>query len=71
MIFTAVEHPGILALLATDARIAIVAKEEPLHCLRDAIAAAGSSPAIVPRIFVPGWPIRLSHYLTVNGEFWP
>ncbi|RTF38890.1 DNA-binding response regulator [Serratia marcescens] len=41
VIFTAVEHPGILALLATDARIAIVAKEEPLHCLRDAIAAAG------------------------------
>ncbi|QXX98091.1 response regulator transcription factor [Serratia marcescens] len=41
VIFTAVEHPGILALLATDARIAIVAKEEPLHCLSDAIAAAG------------------------------
>lgn len=41
VIFTAVEHPGILALLATDARIAIVAKKEPLHCLSDAIAAAG------------------------------
>ncbi|MGP2693057.1 response regulator transcription factor [Serratia nevei] len=41
VIFTAVEHPGILALLAADARIAIVAKEEPLHCLSDAIAAAG------------------------------
>lgn len=41
VIFTAVEHPGILALLATDVRIAIVAKEEPLHCLSDAIAAAG------------------------------
>ncbi|MDH2268884.1 helix-turn-helix transcriptional regulator [Serratia marcescens] len=41
VIFTAVEHPCILALLAADARIAIVAKEEPLHCLSDAIAAAG------------------------------
>lgn len=41
VIFTAVEHPGILALLATDARIAIVAKSDPLHCLNDAIAAAG------------------------------
>ncbi|EOI1368946.1 LuxR C-terminal-related transcriptional regulator [Serratia marcescens] len=41
VIFTTIEHPGILALLAADARIAIVAKEEPLHCLSDAIAAAG------------------------------
>ncbi|HEJ9033130.1 response regulator transcription factor [Serratia marcescens] len=41
VIFTTVEHPGILALLAADARIAIVAKEDPLHCLSDAIAAAG------------------------------
>lgn len=41
VIFTAVEHPGILALLATDARIAIVTKSDPLHCLNDAIAAAG------------------------------
>lgn len=30
VIFTAVEHPGILALLAADARIAIVAKGS--HC---------------------------------------
>ncbi|MCP1104501.1 LuxR C-terminal-related transcriptional regulator [Serratia nevei] len=41
VIFTAVEHPGILALLATDTRIAIAAKDDPLHCLSDAIAAAG------------------------------
>ncbi|MBN5281938.1 helix-turn-helix transcriptional regulator [Serratia ureilytica] len=41
VIFTAIEHPGILALLATNARIAIVAKDDPLHCLKEAITAAG------------------------------
>lgn len=64
VIFTAVEHPGILALLATDARIAIVAKDDPLHCLSDAIAAAGEfSGYLSPHIRA-----RLTHSATALSD---